>query len=174
MEQLRLRLTGESGSGFAVFLMEEKGFRFRVTVEGPAGGALELLAQGRSPQLDRRYPLAACGDFTGLWEAEGRALTGEVGWLWLLKNGKVWLDAPFPGVGISRNDALTALTVPSREPEPLLPLRLPWQTMGDGQWGWEHLRLTVGVWSAPIREDAVFLAGGREDYWLWQEKENLI
>ena len=172
MEQLRLRLTGESGSGFCVFLLEEKGLRFRVTVEGSAGGSLELLVQGRSPRLEQRYPLAVCGDFTGLWEAEGQAQTGEVGWLWLLRDGKAWLDAPFPGVGISRGDALAALVMPSREPRPLLPLSLPWQVLGDGQWARDGLRLVVGSFQAPPRPDAVFLAGEAEDYWLWQTGED--
>ena len=53
--QIRLRLTGAAGGGTCV-LMEEGGrLRYRLSLEGPPGGELTVLVQGRSPYICLLY-----------------------------------------------------------------------------------------------------------------------
>lgn len=149
--QIRLRLTGSAGGGTCV-LMEEGGrLRYRLSLEGPPGGGLEALIQGRSPYMELTRQMVAIPAFTGRWQTEGEceSLPCAMGWIWILRGGEPWLMGAFPGVSTPPEAALQALTVhgkpspPSAPPsaagrntvqQPNLLIPLPGVTFAPGMW----------------------------------------
>ena len=98
--QIRLRLTGNGGSGVCE-LMEQGGeLKYRLSLEGEPGGSLEVLLQGRSPYMDKRHTLAKLESVQGRWQMEGDCSPLGVpgGWIWVLRSGSPWLVGIFSGV----------------------------------------------------------------------------
>ncbi len=110
--QIRLRLAGSVGSGTCV-LMETGGrLRYRLSLEGPPGGDLEVLVQGRSPYMELTRQMATISAFTGRWQTEGEceSLPCAMGWVWVLRSGEAWLMGAFPGVSTPPDAAWQILT----------------------------------------------------------------
>lgn len=150
--QIRLRLTGAAGGGTCV-LMEEGGrLRYRLSLEGPPGGELTVLVQGRSPYMELTRRMASTPAFTGRWQTEGEceSLPCATGWVWVLRSGDAWLMGAFPGVSTPPEAALQALAARSgrgsppavepqpgeqgADPQPELLVPLPGVTFTAGIW----------------------------------------
>jgi len=115
-EQIRLRLTGNGGSGVCE-LMEQAGrLRYRLTLQGDPCEALSVLLQGRSPHMEDIRLLAKLEHFAGQWQTEGDISAPGIpgGWLWVLRGGKPWLMGLFPGV-TTPTEAARRLLRPAEE-----------------------------------------------------------
>lgn len=175
--QIRLRLTGAAGSGTCV-LMEEGGrLRYRLSLEGPPGGELAVLVQGRSPYMELTRRMASVPGFTGRWQTEGEceSLPCAIGWVWVLRGGDAWLMGAFPGVSTPPEAALRALASRSSSASPAVDMQprdraaaqgpdllvpLPGVTFAPGTW--EGRPCFIGE-QAKVGRRWTLIAGGAMD-----------
>ena len=184
VNQIRLRLTGNGGSGICE-LMEQPGqLRYRVTLEGERGEDVELLLQGRSPHMESVQRLAKAEVCSGYWQYEGElsGSYGKWGWLWAMRSGKPWLVGIFPEVSTPTEAARRMLLVEKTEditmPQLLIPIPgLQMEKEGhnlrgktpDGQF----CRIQIGYAEQdPFQGRGCYWAGeGEKGLWIrWEDK----